>query len=226
MIVTIDGPAGVGKTTVGIRLAARLDAVFVDTGLFYRGLTALALTRGVSSHDGTGLAELVPDLERLLPSPDDGSPENGPRVWPASDFIDGTQSSPVEAQVSVVAGLEEVRAALLPLQRRAAEADRVVAAGRDVGSVVFPQADVKVYLEASLSERARRRAAQAGQAFQEAIVGEGLAQRDERDSGRALAPLIVPSGAMVVSTDGLSIEEVVNRLEQIVSEARMRLGDP
>jgi cytidylate kinase len=196
----------------------------MDTGLFYRGLTALALAKGVSTQDGEGLSRLVPELESLLDPPNQRQRNLGaddhPALWPAPDFVAGTQSPPVEAHVSTVAGQEVVRAALLPLQRRAAEAERVVAAGRDVGSVVFPQAAIKVYLDASLAERARRRASQAGQASEEATVGAALSQRDESDSGRAVAPLTVPPGAVVVSTDGQSIEEVVSRIEQMVNEAR------
>lgn len=222
MIVTIDGPAGAGKSTVGLRLAARLGAIFVDTGLFYRGLTALARANGVSWQDGDGLAGLVPDLDRTLSAPSSYQ-QNGPasddvRVWPSPGFVPGIDSLQVEAHVSAVASHQEVRAALLPVQRRAAQAERVVAAGRDVGSVVFPEAEIKVYLDASLGERAQRRAAQAGDVAQAARVGAALAHRDETDSGRAVAPLTIPPGAIVVSTDGLSIEEVVNQLELIVSE--------
>ncbi len=226
LIVTIDGPAGAGKTTVGLRLAARLGAMFVDTGLFYRGLTALAVARGISSHDGDGLAGLVADLDRLLPSPCSGY-QNKPasddiRVWPSPSFVPRIDSAQVEAQVSAVAGHEAVRAELLSVQRRAAEAGRVVAAGRDLGSVVFPEADIKVYLDASLAERARRRAAQSGDPTEASKVGEALANRDERDAGRSVAPLTVPKDAIVVATDGLSIEEVVNRVDLIVREAEQQ----
>lgn len=227
LTVTIDGPAGVGKTTVGLLLAARLRALFVDTGLFYRGLTALALAEGVSIEDGRAVARLVPELAARLTPPPIPPPNSGAQpagaspaqaaTWPPQAFVPGMSDPDVEAQVSAVASQEEVRSALLPLQRQALDAERIVAAGRDLGSVVFPDADAKLYLDASLEERARRRAGQAGQAERIGLVAKALAHRDETDSTRRAAPLALAPGAIRVSTDGLSVEEVVEQIEQIVS---------
>lgn len=214
LLVAIDGPSGAGKTTVGLLLARRLEALFLDTGLFYRALTALALERSGPISDGASLAVLVSDLEVTIPP--GGAPVSvGLRV--GQQAAPAVASEAVEAHVSEVSAHPAVRAALLPLQRDAARADRVVAVGRDVGTVVFPEAHVKIYLDASLAERTRRRAAQVGVMGPNDSVGRALAERDALDSGRAVAPLTRAPDAIEIWNDIQSPEEVVERMYQIVA---------
>lgn len=217
-VVAIDGPAAAGKSTVARRLADRLDAMLFDTGTLYRALTLAALRRGVPVTDGPALAALAAErhLDVVPPSTADG------RLYDV--LLDGEdvtwpiREAAVDAAVSDVSAHPEVRRALLPAQRRIARG-RVVIVGRDIGTVVVPDAPVKIYLQASLEERARRRhrelADRGVDEPLEAIVRE-LARRDAIDSGRQTSPLRIADDALVLATDDLSIEEVVDRLERHV----------
>src|SRR5712692_6258272 len=151
-IIALDGPAGAGKTTVGARLAERLGWAFVDTGLLYRALTWLARERGVSVDDEAGLAALAETLEvRVVASESDG--ENGAVIVNGTDATRALRSPAVDREVSLVAAVPAVRRARVEPQRRAVGAGPAVVAGRDIGTVIFPCAPLKVYLEASVGER-------------------------------------------------------------------------
>lgn len=218
MVIAIDGPAGVGKTTVGIRLADRLGATFLDTGVLYRALTLRALEEGVDAEDEGQLAALAEqlDVEVGRPMVADGR-ESDIRLG-ERDITRAIRAPEVEGQVSQVASHAAVRTALVPAQRRAAGGGYAVVVGRDIGTVIFPDALVKIYLEASADERARRRAGQLGSNHDAEAVARGLAQRDELDSGRAVAPLKPADDAIRVETDDLSVDEVVDRVWQMVKE--------
>lgn len=220
VVVALDGPSGVGKTAAGMALAQRLDAVFVDTGIFYRAVTLLALQRGIPTGDGRALADLTPHI-----SLDTVQPATGCRL--AEALIDNERagealrSPEVEAHVSEVASQAAVRDAVLRLQREAPQGQTAVVAGRDIGTVVFPDAVLKVYMDASPSERALRRARQLGSSGGAQQVAQSLAARDARDSGREVAPLAKADDAVMLDTDTLSLEQVVDELERL---ARQRMG--
>ena len=213
--MAIDGPSGAGKTAAGMLVAERIGAVFVDTGIFYRGLTVLALRNGVATSDAAGVTALVSGLASAVVQPASGCRVVEVRIKgePAGAAV---HSMEVEARVSEVASHSEVRAAILSLQRDAASGKPAVVAGRDIGTVVFPGAPLKVYLDASPHERAVRRARQRGVLGGEGEVAASLAARDAFDAGRAVAPLTRADDAVVVDTEGLSLEEVVDALETLV----------
>ncbi len=224
-MVAIDGPAAAGKSTVARVLAERLGAMLFDTGTLYRAVTLAALRGAVPFEDGAALAGLAEErhIDVLPPSEPDGRLydvrlDGEDVTWPI-------RAPEVEAGVSQVAAHPEVRAALLPVQRRIADGGAVVMVGRDIGTVVVPDAGVKVYLEASIDERARRRAqelAERGVAPRFDDVVADLRRRDAIDSGRSASPLRPAGDAAIVETDGLAIDQVVDRIEELARSAWSR----
>jgi cytidylate kinase len=216
--IAVDGPAGAGKSTVGQALATALGHLFFDTGVLYRALTLLALEQSVSVEDGPALAALVAASD-LAVLPDDHHPL-GYRVQAAGrDVTPRLRDPAVDAAVSAVSRHAAVRAGLLPVQRWVGQAAAVVMVGRDIGTVVLPDADLKIYLAASAEVRARRRFREQLARAQPAVYAEVLAEvraRDARDAGRAVAPLAVAAGAVVVDTDACRFEEVVDHLLRLV----------
>lgn len=216
VIITIDGPAGTGKSSVAHRLAERLGLEFLDTGAMYRGVAVIALHEAIDPADGPALAAAVRSAGMQFDWTADP-----PRL-----HIAGRNASrrirdlDVSEIVSVVAAQPAVREVLVEQQRAIAAAHpRLVTEGRDQGSVVFPEAPVKFYLDAPVDVRAERRIRQlvkAGKSVDEAQVRRDIAARDRLDSGRDLAPLIRPEGAIVVDTAGKSLMDVVDELEAIV----------
>lgn len=211
--IAIDGPAGSGKTVVGLWLARELGYAFLDTGVLYRALTLLALERGTAPTDGPALAALARAANVAV----EPHPDRGYLVK-----IDGHEvterlfTADVNANVSPVAAHAEVRRELLPLQRRIAERGRVVMVGRDVGTVVLPHAELKIYLDASVEERARRRWEQEAQRRSLHDVLGDVARRDRLDSERATAPLRPADDAVVIDTDGLSLKDEQARILELV----------
>ena len=217
-VVTLDGPAGSGKSSVAARLAARLGWVKLDSGALYRAVTAAALERGVDLADGPGLGALA----RVLRLSSDAA---GRVRGPHGPIPDGVLRSPqVSAAVSGVSAHPEVRRALMEVQRRASRGVAgIVAEGRDMGTVVFPDALLKVYLDASPEVRARRRLAQnAGEGGSLDQVLAAQAERDARDAGRSVAPLRPAPGAWVLDTSGLDLDAVVERLAERVEAEQVR----
>ncbi len=215
--VAIDGPVASGKSAVGSLLARRLGYRFVDTGLMYRAVALFALRQGVDPADGERLAEVARHLDLDLR----WNPETGETriVVGGEDVTDYLRSPEVEKIVSAVSARPEVRRVLVERQRRLAEDGPVVMAGRDIGTVVLPDADVKVFLTASAEERARRRylerLARGEAADYEAVLAE-VRRRDEYDSTRPVAPLRPAPDSLVFDTDGLSLEEVVEKLAEVI----------
>jgi pantoate ligase/cytidylate kinase len=216
-VVAIDGPSASGKSTVGALLAEQLGALFLDTGVFYRVVTLLALDRGIDPSDARGLAEISRGLDvRVRPSDPDGALP--PRIVVGKEERDVTKAirtATVEAHVSTVSSHSEVRSALIPVQRRSVESGCAVVVGRDIGTVIFPRAELKVFLDASAAERARRRAQQLGGDV--AQIERAMHERDERDKRRAVAALRPAPDAVVLATDGLTVEEVVARLADLAT---------
>ena len=209
--VTIDGPAGVGKSTVGRRVARELQLPFLDTGLLYRAVALVAAERSVGPE---GAAELVHGLGLAI-NLDPTAPEWAWRARIGERDLGAELWAPGNAVLLArVAAEPAVRAALLPLQRRLGS-EGVVAVGRDTGSTVFPRAEVKVYLDAPFEVRMERRRSELerlGLASAEVAVREDLAERDHRDSTREAAPLAIPDGAMVIDTAPIDAEEVARRI--------------
>lgn len=219
--VAIDGPSGAGKSTVGHALAQDIDATFVDTGLMYRALTLAALEHGVDVDDGPALAALV---ERHRIEVERAGPEQTDRLetvrLDGRDVTLDVRRPRVDRAVSAVSRHREVREAMLGVQRMAAVRGDVVMVGRDIGTVVLPEATLKVYLSADPEVRAARRAAEMGRADR---VGEYLAEirrRDAADSGRAVAPLRIPRGALVLDTGELDVQDCVNAIAEALEAAR------
>jgi cytidylate kinase len=200
---------------VGVGVASTLGYRFVDTGAMYRAMTWLALRRGIDPDDAPALAALAHRATISVSEARDRA------IEPTAVLLDGEDATPhlrdddVEANVSLVSRVPEVRTALVVVQRRLAGQGKIVMAGRDIGSVVLPDADLKVYLDASREVRARRRAAQMREAGLtpdfDALLTE-LERRDGLDSSRATSPLTAAAGAVIIHTDELTLAEVVQRI--------------
>ena len=219
MIVAIDGPAGAGKSTVARAVADAMGVGYVDTGAMYRALTLLAMRTGVDVADGPALAELAREHPVTL---EHG--RAGLRVFIAGDDVTmAIREADVTANVSEVAAHPDVRAEMVARQRDIMGAGDWVSDGRDIGSVVCPDAEVKVFLTASVDERARRRHAELvarGEQVDLRAIRDDVERRDHADSSRAASPLVVADGAEIVDTTGMGIEQVVARIAGMAQEAR------
>jgi cytidylate kinase len=216
--IAIDGPAASGKSTLGRGLADSLGYLFFDTGVMYRAVTWLALQRGIDVRDEaavTELAENVP-IDVLPPSKADG------RAWDivieGKDITWQTRRPEVDANVSIVSAYRGVRRAMSEQQRRIGLRGRVVMVGRDIGTVVLPEADLKIYLDASAPERARRRYKEIVERGEDANYEAVLAmvnERDRIDSTRDVAPLKVAQDAVVIDSDKLNADEVFEQVRML-----------
>jgi len=219
LIVTLDGPAGAGKSTLARHLAQQLGWTYLDTGAMYRAVTWAAMDRGVDIGDATALGALARSLRlALLPGPDGARVEADGR-----DITEAIRSAAVTGRVSAVAAVAEVRDAMVAEQRRIGEAADLVAEGRDMGTVVFPDAPLKVYVTASPGVRAERRAAElarAGRIVDVRALEQELVARDALDSGREVAPLRPASDARHLLTDGEDVQTLLGKLLGWVGEIR------
>ena len=223
LIIAIDGPAGAGKSTVASRLASRLGIPYLDTGAMYRAVALLALQDGLERPlDELASARVVELMDRLRIEVE---AVNGGTTILVDDHDVGEEIRSPECSLmaSAVSALGEVRKALVPLQRELGLDNGGVMEGRDIGTVVFPDADLKVFLTASVDERARRRYGD----LRERVVDTSLdevreqqQQRDLQDTSRAESPLQVARGSVVVDTTGLTLDEVVERLFEEVARIR------
>lgn len=216
--VAIDGPSGAGKSTMAKALAAKLGYLYVDTGAIYRTLGLFALSRGVSPSDPEGVAGLLPQAVITMNYGEDGLQH----MYLGGEDVTGAIRTPeVSTAASKVSAIPAVRAFLLEMQRDMARNNNVIMDGRDIGTVVLPQADVKIFLTASPQERAKRRHAELvakGNTDSYETVLRDILERDERDSSRAAAPLQQAEDALLFDTTDYSLEECVDRLLQIVRE--------
>jgi cytidylate kinase len=213
-VVAIDGPAAAGKTTVARGVAARTDMRFFDTGLLYRAVTLVALRRGIPLDCEQCLADLVNSLSLELD-------QSGSMIVDGQDVTADLRTPEVDATVSLVSAQPAVRRSLFTLQRRIAEQSPVVMVGRDITTVVVPDAAVRMYLNASAEERARRRHRELQARGSTLTVDEVLAdtrERDRKDSTRETAPLRAGPGVDIIETDGKSVGEVIDTVVRLVRE--------
>jgi len=222
-IVAIDGPSGAGKSTVARAVAKRLGFLYLDTGALYRAVGLAAREAAVNPRDDAAMGRLCATLDIAVKPGADGAT----RVLLAGrDVTDDLRSEEVSALASAVSALPSVRARLLGLQRDAGARGGIVMDGRDVGTVVFPDARVKVFLDADPEERARRRHAELAAKGQADDAGETLravAERDAADRGRALAPLVRAPDAVRIDTTGMTLEAVITRVCDLVRAATAAL---
>ena len=219
ILVTIDGPAGSGKSSVARAVADRLGVVNLNTGAAYRAAALLALREHVDPEDGPGLAQLA---RRVGLDPEVASID-GARV-PEPDL----RTPEVSAAASRVSAHAQLRKVLLPVQRAAAQQARgqggAVVEGRDIGTVVLPDAELKVYLSAAPEERARRRATQTGKEEELDRIRAAIARRDRQDSEREVSPLRPAEDAVVLDTTSLSLEEVISEVLRLAAKMGRREG--
>jgi cytidylate kinase len=208
-VIALDGPAASGKSSVGLGTAKELGYGYFDTGLLYRVLTWLALAQRVDPSDVPALARLVESLNI------DVDPAG--RVWRGGvDITDQLHQPAVDAAVSAVSAHPEVREAMRPAQRALIRPPGLVMAGRDIGTVIVPEAPLKIWLTASAEERARRRSAQTGAQY--ADVLEGMRRRDELDANRAVAPMLPAEDAVAIHTDAVQADSVIARIVELARE--------
>jgi cytidylate kinase len=215
--IAIDGPAGAGKSTVAKQVAARLDYLYIDTGAMYRAVALIALRRGLAVDDAPALTSVAQEICIELIN------ENGEyRVYcDKEDISAAIRTDSVGNAASPVSAVPGVRAALVAQQQRLGARDGVVMDGRDIGTKVLPWAECKVFLTAAPAERARRRAVELtskGQDVNIEQVRRDMEERDARDSSRADSPLTQAVDAVLLDTDDLTIEQVVERILQLAGK--------
>ena len=221
LVVALDGPGSSGKSSVGAAAALELGYRFCDTGLLYRAVTWLALARRVSASYPHAMRGLVDEVE-LAPDPQGRLARV---LVDGTDHTEDVHGPAVDAAVSAVSAIPELRLALLDRQRALAIPGGIVMAGRDIGTVVLPDADLKIFLEASTEERARRRAEERGidpDGPEAAAILEALRRRDELDSTRAVAPLRAAPDARIISTDGNRFEDTVDAVTNAIRDVEAR----
>jgi cytidylate kinase len=214
MIIAIDGGVATGKSAVGKRVAERLGLPFIDSGLMYRAITRLAAERGIDPGDADAVATLAQSVNLTV---------DGERVWADGvELTDGIYDADFADALPRVSANPGVREALVAQQRTLAR-NGVVMAGRDIGTVVFPEADFKFFLTASLDEKVRRREAQferRGERVDSEAMRKEVETRDRVDTERAVAPLRPARDAVVIDTDDLTVDQVVDRIARHVKEGR------
>lgn len=219
IVIAIDGPSGSGKSSTSRGVAVRLGLAYLDTGAMFRALTWSMLRHGVDVHDVDAVAARVDDA--LIVSGTD--PANATISVDGADVSEAIRGGDVTASVSPVASVPEARGRLLALQRQiieeACEGAGIVVEGRDIGSVVWPQAELKLYLTADPAARAARRAAEQGDTDVSATQ-ESLLSRDAIDSARATAPLVMPDGAVHLDTTHMTLGEVIDQIVDLARELR------
>jgi cytidylate kinase len=224
-IIAIDGPAAAGKSTIGYQLAQKVNYLYFDTGIMYRAVTYAALARGLDLHDAAAIGALAQSIQiDITPTPPEEAHERLVNVL--VDQVDVSahlRTGEVDRNVSLVSAYPAVREALSQQQRRiahhygrgAAERPGIVMVGRDIGTVILPEAPLKVYMEATIAERARRRYCELRTKGKEVSVTqilEELKQRDKLDSERAHSPLRPAADAVIIDTSDLSTEEVIDAI--------------
>lgn len=216
--VAIDGPAGAGKSTIARQAAKHLGFVYVDTGAIYRTVACGVLAAGASPEDGTAVSALLPGFHVELTWPGDGVQH---MILNGQDVTDQLRSPEISDAASKISAIPAVRSFLLETQRQTARTHRVIMDGRDIGTVVLPDAEVKIFLSASAEVRAKRRwlelQAQNLPDTYESVL-QDMKARDWRDSHRAIAPLRQAEDAVLVDTSGLTLSESIQAIIEIIKE--------
>lgn len=219
LTIAIDGPAASGKSTIGALLAKQLDYIYFDTGVMYRAVTWAALDRDIDIADEAAVTRLADQVRIDVLAATTGDGRQYTVLCDGRDVTWSIRSPQVDRAVSPVSVYPGVRAAMTAQQRRIGLAGRVVMVGRDIGTVVLPEADLKIYLDASVEERARRRQLECqarGESLDYETVLAGLIERDQIDSGRATAPLRPADDAVIVDSTNLDIAGVMLVVEKLV----------
>ncbi len=217
LIVTIDGPAGAGKSTVAQMLAARLGLTYVDSGATYRAAALKVLEAGIDPHDEAAVARLIGATDLRVES---GGGESRVLI-DGSDVTARLRTPEVTLAAALVSRLPEVRAKLIQIQRAFARGRGVVMEGRDIGTVVFPQAQLKIFLKADVEERARRRLKQDSRDGHEATLEKTayeIGRRDQLDAERKISPLTPASDAIQIDSTHLQADEVVGQILELVKK--------
>jgi CMP/dCMP kinase len=217
MIIAIDGPSGAGKSTLGRMIARELGYLYIDTGAMYRAVAFAAIESNVSLNDAAAVAQLAASVDIKL----EGDPDSLRVSLGGRDISDQIRTEEVSHASSVISTIPEVRRTLVGRQRKMGAHGRVVLDGRDIGTVVFPNADIKFFLTARPAERAARRfkeerLRERDVTFEETLTD--IATRDERDSTREDSPLAIAENAVVIDSTDLSVEEVAGRMLSVIRE--------
>jgi len=223
--IAIDGPAGAGKSTIGALVAERLGYLFLDTGAMYRAVALAALERSIDPDDAAALEQLAREVRITIGPPTVRDGRTYTVLLDGTDVTWAIRDGRIDRAVSQVARVPAVRDAMLEQQRSLAARGRVVMVGRDIGTVVLPDAERKIFLTASAAERARRReeelAARGEQRPRQELLHEIL-RRDQLDSERAVAPLRAADDAIVVETDGQSVGQALDRVLSVIARSPQR----
>lgn len=225
LIITIDGPAGSGKSTIGKLVAEELDYLYFDTGVMYRAVAFAAISTGINSRDEESVSHLAEEVGIDLKPPTVSDGRDNDVLLDDKDVTWEIRSPSVDANVSIVAAYPEVRRALGEKQRQIGLQGNVVMVGRDIGTVILPEADLKIYLDASIEERANRRYQELihrGEVVEYESILNTLRERDRIDSTREVAPLKPADDAVVVDTDRLNIQEVFTKVIEIIKGHRAK----
>lgn len=215
-IITIDGPSGAGKSTISKKIAVRLNISYIDTGAMYRAVAWATLRHNIDLNDAAGLERILKNIKIRFQA----AGEKNLVFCNEQEITDAIRTPQMDQLASAVSAIPLVRNALLPLQREAARDCSAIIDGRDAGTVIFPDAELKIYLDADISARARRRLKD--QADTAAIdiksVTQAIAKRDAADSSRAQAPLRMAEGAILIDSTDLSINDVCEKILRLFSE--------
>jgi cytidylate kinase len=219
--IAIDGPAAAGKSTIGCKLAKRLNYLYFDTGVMYRAVTWAALRDGISISDEAAITALAQRLNIDVRAPTAADSRQYTVLADGQDITWAIRGDDVEAGVSPVSAYPGVREALVSQQRRISAQGRLVMVGRDIGTIVLPDAELKIYLDANVNERAMRRYRELvvrGQEAKPEDVLSAMQRRDEIDSGRKVSPLVPAEDAIIIDTSDLTIAQVLDVIEGVIKE--------
>jgi cytidylate kinase len=213
LIVAIDGPAGAGKSTVAGHLAAHFGLLNLETGAMYRAFALKAIENGIAPDDAAALEKLAAETSIAL----EPTPSGNRVLLDGNDVTTHVRDSAVTQAASLVSVHPAIRRWMVDLQRKLGEKGGVVMEGRDIGTVVFPDADIKIFLDASPEARGERRYEQSGKAAPQDAVLEEIRERDQRDRNRAQSPLKPAPDAVVIDSTNLTLEEVVGKVQELVT---------